>query len=318
MAKCDYCGKEVTMPYTCGYCGSSFCPEHRLPENHSCDGLDKISEESEDEGRIYRGISDDLKEYPDESDQEDHFSDFSFEFERGGNSRRPERDYKSQMERRGPSFFDILKSFIFNNTTVLLVIIMVITYIGQALTKTIGGEGLYSSLISYLAPSRGHLFTRPWTLVTSIFLHSVENPFHLFINGIFLFFLGPALERRVGRKRFLYIFLGGGVLAAVAQLTLVSGNYVLLGASGALFAVIGGLTAISPRMPIFLFFILPMPLWVFAFGFGAYELIQAFIREDSIAHIAHFSGLIVGLLYGYKLRREFKKKFERFSSSPFF
>jgi len=38
MGKCDFCGKEVTLPFTCRYCGGSFCGEHRLPENHHCTG----------------------------------------------------------------------------------------------------------------------------------------------------------------------------------------------------------------------------------------------------------------------------------------
>lgn len=36
MVKCDYCGKEVSMPFICPYCGGTFCVEHRLPENHNC------------------------------------------------------------------------------------------------------------------------------------------------------------------------------------------------------------------------------------------------------------------------------------------
>lgn len=41
MGKCDYCGKEVALPYKCPYCGGHFCSEHHLPENHDCPGLKK-------------------------------------------------------------------------------------------------------------------------------------------------------------------------------------------------------------------------------------------------------------------------------------
>lgn len=37
--KCDYCGKEVYLPFRCPYCGGKFCEEHRLPENHNCPSL---------------------------------------------------------------------------------------------------------------------------------------------------------------------------------------------------------------------------------------------------------------------------------------
>jgi len=39
VAKCDYCGKEVYLPYRCKYCGGLFCVEHHLPENHNCPNL---------------------------------------------------------------------------------------------------------------------------------------------------------------------------------------------------------------------------------------------------------------------------------------
>jgi predicted nucleic acid binding AN1-type Zn finger protein len=33
---CDYCVEDVEHPFSCNYCGRSFCGEHRLPENHDC------------------------------------------------------------------------------------------------------------------------------------------------------------------------------------------------------------------------------------------------------------------------------------------
>jgi len=39
MARCDYCGREVDLPFRCRYCGGLYCAEHRLPEAHGCTGL---------------------------------------------------------------------------------------------------------------------------------------------------------------------------------------------------------------------------------------------------------------------------------------
>jgi Zn-dependent protease len=36
--KCDFCGKDEDLPFTCNYCGGTFCGEHRLPEAHACTG----------------------------------------------------------------------------------------------------------------------------------------------------------------------------------------------------------------------------------------------------------------------------------------
>jgi len=37
--ECDFCGQRSFMPYRCRYCNGRFCPDHRLPENHACEGL---------------------------------------------------------------------------------------------------------------------------------------------------------------------------------------------------------------------------------------------------------------------------------------
>lgn len=36
--KCDFCGRDEDLPFTCNYCGGTFCGEHRLPEAHACTG----------------------------------------------------------------------------------------------------------------------------------------------------------------------------------------------------------------------------------------------------------------------------------------
>jgi len=39
MARCESCGNECILPFTCQHCGGRFCPECRLPPNHQCAGL---------------------------------------------------------------------------------------------------------------------------------------------------------------------------------------------------------------------------------------------------------------------------------------
>ena len=36
---CSECGESITMPFKCKFCGELFCGEHRLPENHGCNGF---------------------------------------------------------------------------------------------------------------------------------------------------------------------------------------------------------------------------------------------------------------------------------------
>lgn len=39
MPRCDYCGKDCTLPFTCQHCGGKFCPDCRLPPGHECAGI---------------------------------------------------------------------------------------------------------------------------------------------------------------------------------------------------------------------------------------------------------------------------------------
>lgn len=52
------------------------------------------------------------------------------------------------------------------------------------------------------------VFSRPWILLTSMFLHGGMN--HLLFNMYALFLFGPFLEQKIGAKRFLYLYLGSG------------------------------------------------------------------------------------------------------------
>jgi len=39
MARCEYCGNECALPFTCQHCRGAFCPECRLPPSHQCTGI---------------------------------------------------------------------------------------------------------------------------------------------------------------------------------------------------------------------------------------------------------------------------------------
>lgn len=305
MAQCEFCGEEVTLPYKCGYCGSLFCSRHRLPENHSCPGLDKILKESREQGRIYRDVSADLRRK--KSKRRETEKDV------GPKIRRPEfgylrQNYRSESPGLLSTIFSFFKSLLFKKATLMLMVIMVVFYIGQLMAMAIlGGNyyrpGNFNTFLYFLAPAQVTVVNRPWTLITSIFTHG--GFFHLFVNGFVLLFIGSSLERRIGKKRFLSLFIGAGVIAALAQIAVSTSVIVVLGASGAILGILGALTAIAPRMPILLFFIIPMPLWLLTLGYGSISAILAFTGTGgSIGHMAHFVGLVVGLLYGYKLRRD--------------
>ncbi|WP_083860946.1 AN1-type zinc finger domain-containing protein [Natrialba asiatica] len=46
MARCEACGEHSSMPYSCSYCGGTFCKSHRMPEKHGCRNLSEASSPS--------------------------------------------------------------------------------------------------------------------------------------------------------------------------------------------------------------------------------------------------------------------------------
>jgi hypothetical protein len=39
MTRCDHCGNECILPFTCQHCGGKYCQDCRLPPNHDCTGI---------------------------------------------------------------------------------------------------------------------------------------------------------------------------------------------------------------------------------------------------------------------------------------
>ena len=84
-----------------------------------------------------------------------------------------------------------------------------------------------------------------WQLITSAFTH--EAIWHVVMNMLALFVLGPALEGIIGRARFLAVYLVGGLAGSVMVLWLASPGSSTLGASGAIFGLLGALLIVARK-----------------------------------------------------------------------
>ena len=142
-----------------------------------------------------------------------------------------------------------------------------------------------------------------WQLVTYMFLHG--HLLHLLGNMLGLFFFGRELEMRLGPKRYLYLYFGGGILGALGWLALGAlGLYSLdrpmIGASGAVFAIVGAYAALYPyrRVTLLLFFVIPVTMTArtLALLFGGISILML-ADGGRIAHAAHLAGGIAGYLY---------------------
>lgn len=175
--------------------------------------------------------------------------------------------------------------------------ILILAIISYLLQYIIPGYSYYLALSPY------DVFSRPWTLVTHIFLHS--GPIHLLFNMMFLFFLGPELERRIGGKKFLIVFFISGIIAAIGyslwSVFILKQHSTAVGASGALFGIFACLAVIAPDIVLYVYFI-PMKITYALIFFALLDLL--FISSgDLIARSAHLSGVVAGLAFGKYLKK---------------
>ena len=144
------------------------------------------------------------------------------------------------------------------------------------------------------------VLSRPWTLVTSIFLHGSTE--HLFYNMFALGLFGLILESIIGARRFLIIFFVTGIIASIGSIFFYNAS---LGASGAIMGIIGTLAILRPKMIVYIW--VPMPM-IAAAGFWALIDLAGMFYPSQTANAAHLFGLGAGIIIGLKLRERFSLK----------
>jgi membrane associated rhomboid family serine protease len=165
-------------------------------------------------------------------------------------------------------------------------------------------------------------FPQLYTLVTSMFLHSVFDFFHIIFNTIIFVLIAPNFEKRVGRYRFLGIYLLTGCFAAIFHSVLspylppldsFNPSIGLIGASGAISGIIGAYAYTYPRDNVFFpigFFITRIPILYAGIFFIIVQSIYVFIGGDpGIAYLAHIGGFIGGVIVASFLKRKMDNKF---------
>lgn len=156
-----------------------------------------------------------------------------------------------------------------------------------------------ASLVPSLALSaEGLLGGAWWQLISYAFLHG--SPLHLLANIVGLWFTGPLLEELLGTVCYMGLFLGGAVAGGLLQ-TIVSHHGVLIGASGAVCALLVGFATLLPRLEItaLIFFIIPVRMkastlgWLVIVGSFFFWLVGI---EKGIGHFAHLGGGLAGFV----------------------
>ncbi len=150
----------------------------------------------------------------------------------------------------------------FSTYTIWIIVINIIAFLGFLSFRRNYRTDKFAALIA-LQPTAILAGKNLWTIVTSIFMHA--NFTHLFVNMFSLFFIGSFVERLIG-KRYLAFYLISGIFAGLFFVLLaglfgntligekIFGNPLIygVGASGAIFGLLGLLAVLTPRNRVYL------------------------------------------------------------------
>jgi membrane associated rhomboid family serine protease len=146
------------------------------------------------------------------------------------------------------------------------------------------------------------VLTRPWTLVTYMFLHAGIG--HIFWNMLGLFFFGPRVEERMGPNRFITLYLISGIVGALFSIVLAPRNPIL-GASGAVLGVLMAFARFWPRERLLIWGVVPVEARWLVIIYAALDVLGGFggVGRAGVANFAHLGGFAGALLYLVFLER---------------
>ncbi len=138
-----------------------------------------------------------------------------------------------------------------------------------------------------------------WRLVSYQFLH--WTGWHIFVNMLGLFFLGPTLERHWGSKKFLIFYLCCGIAGGAFYTLLCAINpswaAPMEGASGSILGMLAACAILFPHFIVLIVFF-PVPIRVAAIAFtGLYILNILAWGENAGGDVAHLAGMAAGAAY---------------------
>jgi membrane associated rhomboid family serine protease len=220
-----------------------------------------------------------------------------------------DRDYQREYYDRQPGFYLGGPRTLTTN----LVIVMFAVYVIQVVTRD---DGWFTNTFSL----HGYVLTRPWMafqLLTYGFLHDVRNVGHIVFNMLAFWFFGRSVEYRYGKREYLTFFLMSMVVAGATYL---AGEFIahrdvraipsMLGASGAVSAVVILFCLNFPHQTLYVWGILPIPAWVLGVIYVGSDVFGAMGRHSgegaNVAFTAHLGGALFAVLYfksGIRLER---------------
>ena len=133
-------------------------------------------------------------------------------------------------------------------------------------------------------------------MLSSGFLHA--NMTHLIFNMLTLWFFAPVVINHLGSFSFILVYFGSLIFGSLLTMVFHKNDYGYraVGASGAVTGVLYSAILLQPDMMLGIFFIIPMPAYLFGILYLLYSIYGIKAKNDNIGHTAHFGGAVGGYL----------------------
>ena len=159
-----------------------------------------------------------------------------------------------------------------------------------------------------------YALSRPWTVVTYMFLHG--DIMHIAFNMLGLWWAGTRVESRMGSERFVILYFVSGLTAALFAF-IFAYNAAVIGASGAIFGLMMAYAYFWPRDKIFIYGILPVEARILLVVYTAISVWGIRTGGGGTAHYAHLGGLVGAFAYlQFVSRTQGAGKFRAVATAP--
>jgi membrane associated rhomboid family serine protease len=212
--------------------------------------------------------------------------------------------------------WDDIKSTFRNgsNLTKLLYInvgVFILIKIAEVFAILFSSPELTTTVLSFLAVPAAFpvLITRPWTIITYMFLH--EGFIHLIFNMLWLYWFGRIFLEYLDQKKLVAVYLLGGMSGAALYVITFNifpafsgtiDSSIALGASAAVMAIVVAIAVYVPDYTVYLFLIGKVKLKYLALVMFILTSIIDF-SVNSGGKIAHIGGALFGYLYAMQYRQ---------------
>lgn len=202
-----------------------------------------------------------------------------------------------------------------NNTIPQIIIINGIIFVLLIilnLLRGIGGVGVVAQIISdqFALPSQFSEFIfRPWTLLTYSFAHSTSGIMHILFNMLNLYWFGKLIVEYLGNQKLINLYVLGAMFGGVIYLLVynlapgLSDQYArMIGASGAVYAIMVAAATLLPEYTFYLMFLGPVKIKYIAL-FGIVISLLGLQGYNVGGNLAHLGGAAIGYFYIKQLQK---------------